>query len=70
MARRGRPTIANKPTYVELGLRVTTADRKLIDEAVPLEAARLGVAASRNSFCLRAALVAARKELGMNDNAI
>lgn len=67
MAKRGRPKSTTRPTYAEMGLRGTIQERELIDRAVPIEAARLGLSPSRNSFCIRAALAAAKRELGIVD---
>lgn len=62
MALKGRPK-GKTPDYVELGLRVTKEDYRLIQRGTELEAKRLRILVSRNNFCLRAALAAAQKEL-------
>jgi len=53
--------------YVELGLRATPVEYDLIQSATEKNAARRHVIASRNNFCLRAAVAAAKKELGLVD---
>lgn len=63
MNKPGRPK-KKRPTFVECGLRCTTDEKAILDEATEVEATRLGLTGSRNSFCLRAALAVARKELG------
>lgn len=67
MATKGRPK-GKGPKYVELGLRATDQECKLIQDATESEAKRLHVVASRNNFCLRAALAAAKRELGIVDD--
>ncbi len=61
MRKVGRPKLDK--VYVELGLRATPEDRDMLDRGTAAEAARLGITESRNSFCLRAALAVAKKEL-------
>jgi uncharacterized protein (DUF1778 family) len=62
MKKVGRPR--GTKTYVELGLQATPEERDLIDKGATAEAQRLGWRTkSRNNFCLRAALAAAKKEL-------
>lgn len=61
MGSRGRPK-GKSPDYIELGLRVTKEDYRLIQRGTDLEAKRLHILVSRNNFCLRAALAAAEKE--------
>lgn len=69
MATKGRPK-GKSPSYVELGLRSTLHECELIQRATEAEAARLHVILSRNNFCLRAALAAAKRELGIEENAV
>lgn len=59
----GRPRVDK--TYVELGLRATIEERSLIDRAIEAETKRIGFSGSRNSYCLRAAVAAAKKELSL-----
>lgn len=66
MNKPGRPKGKN-PAFVEMGLRGTPAEMDLIQRAVVKNAARRHVAPSRNNYCLRAAITAAKKELGMTD---
>jgi hypothetical protein len=66
MATKGRPKGKN-PSYVEMGLRGTAQECELIQRGTVAEAARLHVVVSRNNFCLRAALAAAKRELGISD---
>lgn len=66
MATKGRPK-GKSPSYVEMGLRATPEECGLIQRATEAEAARLHVVASRNNFCLRASLAAAKRELGIVD---
>jgi uncharacterized protein (DUF1778 family) len=63
----GRPK-GKSQSYVELGLRVTKAEYDLIQQATEKNAERRHVIASRNNFCLRAAVAAAKKELGLVDD--
>jgi len=66
MKKVGRPR--STQTYVELGLQATPEERDLIDKGVTAEAERLGLRPkSRNNFCLRAALAAAKKELRITE---
>jgi hypothetical protein len=67
MAKAGRPK-GKSPSYVELGLRATKAEYDLIQQATEKNAERRHVIASRNNFCLRAAVAAAKRELGMIDD--
>lgn len=67
MAKAGRPK-GKSPSYVELGLRATKAEFDLIQQATEKNAERRHVIVSRNNFCLRAAIAAAKKELGIVDN--
>ena len=66
MKKVGRPK-GKSPSYVELGLRATVDEADLIQRASEKNAARRHVIVSRNSFCLRAAIAAAKKELGVVD---
>jgi hypothetical protein len=68
MAKAGRPK-GKSPSYLELGLRATKAEYDIIQEATEKNAARRNVPVSRNNFCLRAAIAAAKKELGLVDDA-
>lgn len=65
-AKVGRPRVGK--TYVGLGIRATPEERDLIDEAAGIEAERLGLTRSRNNFCLRAILAAAKKEKDEESN--
>jgi uncharacterized protein (DUF1778 family) len=65
-AKVGRPRTAK--SYVPLGIRATIEERDFIDEAKDLEAKRLGLVPSRNNFCLRAILAAAKEEKDRTDN--
>lgn len=65
MAKRGRPP--GKPPYVELGLRATVPEFELIQRGFEHQNDRLHLNSSRNSFCLRAALMAAKRELGIEE---
>lgn len=67
MAKVGRPK-GKSPSYVELGLRAIRSEYELIQQATEKNAARRHVVASRNNFCLRAAVAAAKKELGIVDD--
>lgn len=67
MAKAGRPK-GKSPAYVELGLRATVSELDLIQRATEQNAARRHVVVSRNNFCLRAAIAAAKKELGIVDD--
>jgi hypothetical protein len=67
MAKAGRPK-GKSPSYVELGLRATIPEFELIQQATEKNAARRHVVVSRNNFCLRAAVAAAKKELGIVDD--
>jgi len=69
MAKAGRPK-GKSPSYVELGLRATKAEYDLIQQATEKNAERRHVIASRNNFCLRAAIAAAKKELGLVDEVL
>lgn len=69
MPKAGRPKRVG-PEYIELGLRATKPEYDLIQEATKKNAARLHVIPSRNNFCLRAALAAAKKELGIVDESV
>lgn len=62
MTTKGRPK-GRTSDYVEMGLRGTRDECELIQRGAELEAARLNLVASRNNFCLRAALSAARREI-------
>ncbi len=54
------------PAFTELGLRVSVEDADLIQAAVESEASRLRFAiTSRNNFCVRAVVAAAKKELDL-----
>lgn len=64
MAKAGRPK-GKSPSYLELGLRATKAQYDIIQEATEKDAERRNVPISRNNFCLRAAIAAAKKELGI-----
>lgn len=66
MAKAGRPK-GKIPSYAELGLRATVSEAELIQQATEKDAARRNVPISRNNFCLRAAIAAAKKELGIVD---
>jgi uncharacterized protein (DUF1778 family) len=61
MKKVGRPKLDK--VYVEIGLRVTPEERAILKRGAVAEAARLGITASRNGFCLRASMAAAKKEL-------
>lgn len=67
MATVGRPR-KNSPAWVHLGLRVNKDEAGLIARAVAHEAERLHLMPSQNSFCLRASVAAAKKELGIEDD--
>lgn len=69
MAKVGRPK-GKSPTYVDLGLRATIPEYELIQKAAEKNAARLHIVVSRNNFCLRAVVAAAKKELGIPDDVI
>jgi uncharacterized protein (DUF1778 family) len=68
MVKLGRPK--SHKTFVELGLRATTEERTLLDKATVVEAKRLGITGSRNNFCMRAAIAAAKKELRIVDDEV
>jgi len=51
------------PDYTELGLRASTQEATLIQQASEKEAARLKIPHSRNNYCLRAVLAVAEKEM-------
>jgi hypothetical protein len=63
IVKRGRPK--KNIIWVGLGLRAHREEADLIDRAVALQAKRLCMVPSRNDFCLRASMAAAKKELSM-----
>jgi len=69
MAKAGRPKRVG-PEYIELGLRATKSEYDLIQAATARNALRRHVIPSRNNFCLRAALVAAKKEFGIPEDVL
>lgn len=60
--RKWRPSKSN-PLYTQLDFRVLVVDADLIQDAAEAEADRLSVPVSRNTFCARAIVAAAKKEL-------
>lgn len=62
----GRPK-GKKNAFVELGLRATVPEFDLIQKATEKNAERLHIPVSRNNYCLRAAIAAAKQELGLED---
>jgi uncharacterized protein (DUF1778 family) len=65
-AKRGRPK--KNIIWAHLGLRVNMEEAALIAQATQHEAARLHLAVSKNNFCLRACVEAAKKELALAES--
>lgn len=57
------------PLYTQVDFRVLIEDADLIQDAVEAEADRLSIPISRNTFCVRAVVAAAKKELARTKDA-
>lgn len=60
--RKWRPSRSN-PAYTDLTVRVLMEHADLIQDAVDAEVGRTSAPLSRNTFCVRAIVASAKKEL-------